>query len=641
MCVLTAVSTLYAQDKYPQVTKFKQKCYEIYDNMGEAPSEMKDLVYKKINHLCDSIVNASSLEYPYIDLQLMPKKRLVETAKSYAVIEYTQIKEKQAREEQEKLEREAQVAKFRAEREARAKREKEEREKREKEEAERKAAEMTKLAELEANLPNGINQTLKFAREYDEIFNAEAYEKIMDIFDMYLNGKLKHTNTKTSNGIEFVGWVNDNGIPYGFAIVTKHLDANIDYVYSGLFYDGKPIFGELKTWAPRHGITAAKIVGFVNLKNQPYNNKPTFAFAEINDSYNMMRYDSNGKIDGLLMEYYVYRIVKDTQIIANINTSVDKEKTLKQLYDYFIPNYPQTATKVVEAFPLGNGQIYTGGWKDGKPAGAGVSYLDYEKYAFMVNGDDGTLKCVVELDADKQSYYNMMNTDNLWYMHNRRRGVTSGLLVPHNNFGIGIAFSYNKSDDEDEFTLSTVKTDSDNPSTENEISYKYLKSFTINLKSGYIYFKNIGLNGEELDFMGINCKKGTYTIRQSNKANNKRIIKLMCNDGTYFEGDIISNNEYLGVHYGKGNYVYVGYVDDDVKYNGQGYLMDATDGEIMRQGLWNNNNLTTTMDLKNSIDIRYPINKTAVLETNKNILDKEPIKLAPAVKFEFPNVKLN
>ena len=78
MIFLTLVNLGYSQDKYPQVTKIKQNCYEIYDKMGESPSEVKDMVYKKINHICDSIVNASSLDYPYIDLQVMSKKGIVD-----------------------------------------------------------------------------------------------------------------------------------------------------------------------------------------------------------------------------------------------------------------------------------------------------------------------------------------------------------------------------------------------------------------------------------------------------------------------------------------------------------------------------------------------------------------------------------
>lgn len=629
----------YSQDKYPQVTKIKQKCYEIYDKMGESPSEVKDMVYKKINHICDSIVNASSLDYPYIDLQVMSKKGIVETAKRYADAELAKIKAAQDLKEKKRLEMEARQTKLKAEQEEREKKAAEEQALREKAEAERIAAEKAKYAELETKLPNAINNALQYASQYDEIFNAEAYKKFMEIFDLHLNAKLKHINTKTSDGIEFVGWINEKGIPYGYAIVTKHLDANIDYVYSGIFYEGKPIWGELKTWAPRYGVTAVKIIGSVNLQNKPYNGKPTYVIGNIDDNRKFMRYDGNGKIDGLLMEEYKYRLVKDTAEIADL-ISADEKKTSKQLYDYFTLQTPQTASKVVEAFPLDNNRIYTGGWKDGKPAGAGVTNIGFRKYAYMVFGDDGALKRVVELDGDKDSYYSMMNGNEVWFNHNGGKSRTDGLLVPHNNFGVGLAFSYHKTEDEEKYILSTVRTESDRPSELNQISYKYLKSLTVNLKSNYVYFENNDVGENEIDFMGINNKKGTFTIRQFDKLKNERTIKLMCNDGSYFEGRVISDNIYLGVHYGRGEYVYVGYVDADVKYNGEGYLLDSNDGEIMRQGLWNNNNLSETRDVKLNIDDRYPINKSEVLTTNKTILNKNSGKLSTIVKFDFPNVNL-
>ena len=639
LCFLTIGNILFAQDQYPQVTKFKQKCYEIYDKMGLPSSDVKDLVYKNIDHICDSIVGASSLEYPYIDLQVVPKKKLVETAISRAEIEITRIKEKQAQEEKERLEKEAREAQLKAEREAQAKKEQEERERKEKEEAERIAAEKAKIAELETKLPNAINNALTYASQYDEIFNAEAYKMFMNIFDMHLNGKLKYTNTKTTDGVEFVGWVNESGIPNGYAIVTKHLDANVDYVYSGIFYDGKPILGELKTWAPRYGQIAAKLFGFINLQNKPYNGKPTYVMAVVNDNRKMMRYDGNGKVDGLLMEEYYYRIVKDTEEIIDV-VSADEKGTTKKIYDYYTKQYPQTATKVVEGFPLDDKQVYTGGWKDGNPAGTGVRKVSFRKYAFIDFAENGAMKQVFDLDAERFTYYSMTNNDNVWFIHNGAKYGANGVLVPHDNMGIGIAFSYRRTDDDEDYEIALVKTSSDKPYELNEISYDYLNSFSINLQAGYIYFQRYDLNGEEIDFIGINCKKGTYTMRQFDKTRNQRIIKLMCKDGTYFEGNIVSENMYLGVHYGRGEYVYVGYVDADVKYNGEGYLLDSNDGEIMRQGLWNNNNLSETRDVKLNIDDRYPINKSEVLTTNKTILNKNSGKLSTIVKFDFPNVNL-
>ena len=110
-------------------------------------------------------------------------------------------------------------------------------------------------------------------------------------------------------------------------------------------------------------------------------------------------------------------------------------------------------------------------------------------------------------------------------------------------------------------------------------------------------------------------------------------MKIMAKDGTYFEGLRLSDNQWIGVHYGKGNYIYVGYFSgNDIYYKGEGYLIDMNDGEIMQQGIWDGE-LKMSSNIVDKINSVYPINITEVLSKNKRVLNENSVKLAPTVKF--------
>lgn len=619
--LLGSSNCVFSQSEYPQVTKIKQKCYEIYNKLEQPSQNAKDLVYKKIDYICDSIVNASTLDYPYIDLQLVSKKQIVEVAQR--MVERDLVKQKEVAElaEKKRIEEEAR-AKIEAERIAAEKAKK----------AERIAAEKHKKELILASLPAAKEKVLFSAKKYEDMFPVEAYQICNDIFKMYLEGSLRHIKTKTANGVEYMGWVDLSGIPCGIAQISKPVRPGVESVYTGIFYKGKPIFGQLKLWSPESGEKYTRN-SFTDLQNITYNSKPTYVLYNENGEY-LVRFDGNGNPDGVFVGPSDYRILKGSNEIADIGSN---EITIKKLYNYFLQQHPQTATKIVENFPLSTDRTYTGGWKDGEPDGVGVIKTNPWQY-LCLNASNGIIINSMWLYPTKAQCRIYNNNNEIYSDYTCSRYSINGVLVPHNNNGVGMWVYH----DHQRFELATMRLkegisiDPANPSE--EILFDYLNSSVIKTDIGYAYFRNYDIDGKPTDFAGIGAK-GTFTIEHFDTTSMQHIIKILGNSGQYFEGYKLSDNSYIGVLYGQGNYIYIGYVDDDLKYKGEGYLLDATDGTIMRQGIWNseNMNLQESRKVKDFIDGIYPTIISEVLAKNKEVLNKNSIKLAPSVRFEFPS----
>ena len=485
---------------------------------------------------------------------------------------------------------------------------------------------------LLASIPAAKEKALSLANKHEDIFPVEAYQMCNDIFDMYINGALRHIKTKTANGVEYMGWVDLSGLPYGIAKITKPINADVESVYTGIFYKGKPIGGELKIWTPK---TKEKrsIHGFINLQKKPYNSKPTYVRYQQN-GYHIMRIDGNGSVDGVCIDSE-YSLMKNSAPIVKINHH-DTGKVLKQLYNYFTQQQPQTSTKVVENFPLNETFVYTGGWKDGEPDGVGVIKRDYNEYEYQ-NVINGVVANSIWLRGNYPPVYEMHSNNNEGYVNLRVNAKeTNGLLFPHNNNGIGLM----SQNDLQTFTLATIRLHDSISITPTQVPdkliYNIINRCYVKSDSGYVYFCNVDLDGKYIDFAGVGAN-GTFTIEQLDKASQKLHIKILGNTGIYFEGHKLSDNSYIGVLYGEGNYIYVGYVDDELNYKGEGYLLDSTDGTIMRQGIWDKKNLTESRQVKNNINNIYPTIISEILAKNKQVLNKNSIKLAPSAIFNFPS----
>jgi len=737
MIFLTLVNLGYSQDKYPQVTKIKQKCYEIYDKMGESPSEVKDMVYKKINHICDSIVNASSLDYPYIDLQVMSKKGIVETAKRYADAE---IKAAQDLKEKKRLEMEARQAKLKAEQEEREKNAAEEAKKlavKKKEifdefvnkvdiakqlteqqqqkvyqrichlsdslivvtknmdkddfystysvyseckpgtvavldlrsiryaidhkvtayakyvyetdlknqvEAAKKEFTEKKGVAIKANLQTYLSNAIEYAKLNDLHFNAKAYKQFEKILDMFLNDQLEHISVQVTPNMKFYGWVDQNGKPYGPAIIIKKYSEdhylgyqygsiNSERYYDGVFFDGKPIYGAMA----RHSGYATTIYtrGFTDFYGKA--TQGTRSFMHYNENNRLMAsVDVNGKCDGLSVGSYV-TLMKAGKDIQTLFTDED---TMLPLYNYMTKGQTNPDVKMVNNFEIEPDVKYTGEWKDGAPAGSGVTYYGYSKGDLLMFEKKNTLgereKVCFITDGKYQEANETDKGSNSIYVTSHERGA---ICFPAGNNNVGYELIHTN----EQLTMQTLMMQTMAPMKKAEdydnLNKQFIgKKFNItNRVMRYEFYPYDGEGAPSYTYVGFTTG-GSYTIKTVDEQERMHFKRRV--NGTYtFEGIQLDDKNFIGVYYDYGQFVYIGHmVEGDQESfikQGAGYLIDANDGEIMRQGIWENNSLVTTQDVKSSINAEINVDITAICAKDKAIKKGPTRKLATGVTSVF------
>lgn len=494
---------------------------------------------------------------------------------------------------------------------------------------------VTSGAGIEQNLDQCLANAVEYAKLFDEHYNAEAYKLFVKIKEMILNGQLEYTYNEITPVLKFYGWVDHNGVPYGPARIVRTYKAqwstystsSFDIWYDGVFYAGKPIYGRIES-EDNYNPT---MNGFMDTSLKATQNSRSFMrYKSL-----MASMDRYGKADGVRVGDDVTFMKSGKYQAENFYGSVFYQEDIAKFYNHITKNTPQSDAKVVQNFEIEPGVIYTGGWKDGAPYGCGVTLQQGVLIGDNKKSDGSSERYVIS----QSRYDEAKESEKGWHSTSIMSDKRLGISFPKNNKNVGYEFVHT-SKSFDVYTLvEKIPASVDTLDNYRHQNMHYLgHRFTI--ESGIMRCYYYPLGGKAVPnytYVGIS-PKGSYTIEAWDENNNHKYMQRVIDSYT-FEGKKLTDNEYLGVYYDKEQFIYIGHLlqinNGKMIKNGLGYLIDANDGEIMRQGVWNNDALTQNQQVKETINAELSVDISELVARYKKDKNNTNKKLPQSVSAQF------
>lgn len=524
-------------------------------------------------------------------------------------------------------------------------------------ELEREKAELERIELIQRiaqNLNTYLSNAVEFASSYDEHFNANAYKKFEQIIDMFLSNQLEYIVEQVAPRTTFYGWVDKNGKPYGPAIIIKKYSKdhylgyqygsiNSERYYDGVFFDGKPIYGAMAKLSG--SLEDVDMRGFMNFQGRATQGKRSY--MRYRGSYEgfMASVDVNGNRDGISVGDYVYLDRSGDRTAMLIN-----QEEMMPLYNYMTNGQPSTGLKIVDNFFLKPNVTYTGEWKDGAPAGSGVTLHKGQSLTFEKRNSLGKKEKVCRITKStylrtenrhtETSYQETNSTDkgfnNIYVSHNGRTAI--GIPAGNNNVGYEVIQTLDK------LSMYTLMIPTTTPiekieDVQTEQKQKIGKQFEFSDRvMQYTFYPYYGEGATSYTCVKLTTG-GSYTI-ESIDDQKRHILQKRVNGAYTFEGMQLADNKFIGVYYDNNSqYVYIGHMSADedgaLEKSGAGYQIDVNDGEIMQQGIWANNVLNSNMAVKESVNAEISVDLSAICAKNKVIKKASTRKLATGVSAGF------
>lgn len=492
---------------------------------------------------------------------------------------------------------------------------------------------------IEQDLKTHLDNAISYAQLNDEHFNAKAYQQFAQIAKMYMNGELEHTYQEITPNLRIYGWVDKTGVLYGPARVIRTYKAyystyrstSFDVWYNGVFYAGKPIYGKIEgedNYDPTMN-------GFIDISlKATQNNRAFMQYKSL-----MASMDKSGKVDGLKVGNWVY-FMKSGKELAFFSSPNDKED-LATFYNYIKSNQPQSDIKTVQNFEIEPGVIYTGGWKDGAPYGCGATLQQGVLIGDNKKSDGSTERYIIS----NSRYDETKDSDKGWYSTSIMPHKRLGVCFPKNNNNVGYEFIHTDEAIEMYTFVEKISTSVDTLDGYTGQHKHYLGNYFEISKGGvmrHYFYPFEGSSAPKYTYMGVS-PLGSFTI-QYRDDNNILKFKKGVKDSYTFEGNKLTEDEYIGVYYDKEQFIYIGHMlltsDGQMIKHGLGYLIDANDGEIMRQGIWNRNTFTQNQTTKETINAEIAIDINAIIKQYQKLQNasKKKIALETSTSFDFSTV---
>lgn len=431
-----------------------------------------------------------------------------------------------------------------------------------------------------------LNESLfQLASEDKEWSGYDVYQDILQLGDLIKERKLFFIKT-VRDGDTYEGWVDKDGMPNGILTITKP-DKSVLY---SAYKDGKPIaFGyvwEASTQNLAYGVfdKNVKINGPGSVFWPSGGHYVGYLTNNLQDGFGVTgRMDYNETFPEII-DYELTGMYSNGKIIQKL-----KDMPLAE-YKKEAPSRLSKDLKVVSDINLGVDGIYTGNWKDGHPAGYGMSLYNIGA-TVGYRGDYGDTQGYYWTNEAPSSYEKIYYKNG--YKYWEQVGKTDCFRRYIQSISSPIQYiyilSFARNSANRSLLISLFKED---PSTRQLLAtgvQTFVDGYELTVKerdsetqtNAYIY--NITKDG----FMRITS------------ASTVTIIKP---DGTTFLMGRKSYEKeiYYGIVYYPNGQIYYGYLginyQGELVKNGKGILM-FDDGEVMMQGVFSNDVLSTTADI--------------------------------------------
>lgn len=254
--------------------------------------------------------------------------------------------------------------------------------------AQEKAAEERRIAEAKAAEEAaeerkrvrvaGLTELMAAVHKYPEHTSADAYDAFTAMIDMIENGELAYVD-ETIDGITYKGWVNSSGMPHGIFTIIKNDDKDSYSRFISAYINGKPIFFGLRNYENMCLYGEFDGNGNLNGNGRIFWNSGGKCIGEFKDNF------QNG---------YCISIYPNGVVDRELTGEFSNGKLIHKPLDLAVAEYERNCSRFldknmrfVENVDIENNQVYTGNWKDGRPAGYGIRKRSNGGKVGFENGD--------------------------------------------------------------------------------------------------------------------------------------------------------------------------------------------------------------------------------------------------------------
>lgn len=494
-------------------------------------------------------------------------------------------------------------------------------------------AQIHEPTETKEEITAKMKEAEELALHFTKYFHYNEYKRILDLTNDIENGKLHHVEITRPDGLFFSGWVDEEGIPQGIGICKKN-----NRTYAGIFLDG-----------------VSKFYGNYEIGNNLYRGMigegymaSGLGYVQLPSGGKYIGWFERGKLNGIIGsysssgEYDIFRsgLYKDNELQYRIKECAQRD------YDTNKADKLDSTMKIVSNLDLGNGRIYSGNWAEGKPAGFG--FFNYTKLnTYQVGSQDQSRTYNGLYDTgQKVSHTNIYSNQKIGDPIYKREIYSESQRI--HEFGehkINGFFTFAMRAD-----YNYVKVQSTNsgygfyflhkfPKLLDDASYSnhIVNVFPFNDEGKGIGYRIQIENGTrlyiwELDLLTQETNKSILLVNGGycRIEKGKNIIEYM-SDGRIIMSTRADDksNKWVGIIYYPDSSIYIGELgySNETCMDGKGYQL-FPDGELMRQGIWDNGQFIRNED----VQINIGINKDEILKRN-NAISRKEYKLSQSFIF--------